>query len=116
MLDKQKVFTKVKNHLLKQNQDSFNKETGTCTYRIKENGKILKCAIGCLISKKNYDPSIEDIALWELYETKNCRKQRPEKEVKSYKQLKVFKTLLELELKTKLNKKDLVFLNDLQQI
>ena len=53
-LTKQQIFSKVAKHLLKQNKQSINK-TGACLYK----SGSLKCAIGCLILDKKYDPKID---------------------------------------------------------
>lgn len=56
-MNKQEVFTKVKNHLLKQGEKAVvGKDNINCKYRTKDG---LKCAIGCLIPDKNYNPIIE---------------------------------------------------------
>ena len=54
-MNKQEIFTKVKKHLLKQNKRATS-ATGQCLYRTPEG---LRCAAGCLIPKKLYDPDIE---------------------------------------------------------
>ena len=51
----QELFTRVKNHLLKQRAKSID-YTGSCMYR-GENG--LKCALGCLIPEKKYKLEFE---------------------------------------------------------
>jgi hypothetical protein len=48
------AFNKVVRHLLKQKQAA--RAGGRCVYRSPEG---LKCAVGCLISDKAYDPFIE---------------------------------------------------------
>lgn len=51
----QKIFNKVKRHLLKQNKKAWS-ETKGCMYLNKDGDK---CAVGCLIFKKDYNPDIE---------------------------------------------------------
>lgn len=58
MLSKQEIFTKVKTHLLQQNQRA--KEDGGCRYRTSTG---LKCAVGCLIPDELYDRSIEGVSV-----------------------------------------------------
>ncbi len=53
----QRVFNKIAKHLLTQNEKS---EAGwACRYRLTVPGKVLKCAIGCLISDDLYKKEIE---------------------------------------------------------
>lgn len=54
----QRVYNVVKKHLLAQRkraEDSFN----GCRYRDDSAGRMLKCAIGCLIKDEVYNPNIE---------------------------------------------------------
>lgn len=64
-LTNQQIFTKVKNHLLKQNAKS--KKSGSvwygCAYR---GSKGRKCAVGCLISDKEYCKDMEGASVEEL--------------------------------------------------
>jgi len=53
----QQVFNFVGKHLEKQGEASIN--AGKCRYRLNKNGKDLSCAIGCLISNKNYKETFE---------------------------------------------------------
>lgn len=56
----QEVFDYVAKFLLEQGEPSVN-DAGFCQYR-QETGnkkKVLKCAVGCTISKKDYDSVIE---------------------------------------------------------
>lgn len=57
-MNKQQIFDKVSGHLLKQNKKSQRRESGIlgCAYRGNNN---LKCAIGCLISNKEYSVDME---------------------------------------------------------
>lgn len=57
-----KVFTKIVNHLRKQNTKSSNKR-GDCLYR-GPNG--LKCAAGCLIPDELYTKSLEGNNVYDL--------------------------------------------------
>lgn len=52
----QQVFDQVKTHLLAQNKKSSN-ETGGCFYRSGD----LKCAAGCLIADKEYNPDMDSM-------------------------------------------------------
>lgn len=56
---KQEIFTAVKNHLLKQNEQAVGKDGG-CKYRIKKGTRTLKCAAGGLILKRYYSPNFEN--------------------------------------------------------
>lgn len=51
----QTIFDRVVKHLYKQNKKASNRY-GTCLYRA-PNG--LKCAVGCLITDKNYAPWLD---------------------------------------------------------
>lgn len=62
-MNKQEIFTKVKNHLLTQMERST--KDHTCKYR-GPNG--LMCAVGCLIPDELYDPEMEGIGLFRLME------------------------------------------------
>lgn len=53
----QQVFDQVAKHLLTQNKKSRAGDNGGCKYR-GPNG--LKCAIGCLISDKEYKPCMDE--------------------------------------------------------
>lgn len=59
-LTKQQIYDKVKKHLLKQGEKSM--VSDRCMYRTQRGGKILKCALGCIIQEKDYDSSIEGIS------------------------------------------------------
>jgi hypothetical protein len=57
-MDKQAIYSKVRNHLLTQNEKS--EELGSCLYRsTNEEGKPLMCAIGCLIPDNLYTEQME---------------------------------------------------------
>lgn len=66
MLSSQEVFDKVVLHLRIQNKKSLS-DDGICMYR-GENG--YQCAIGCLISDKDYSPYWENHSLNNLLD--NC--------------------------------------------
>ena len=51
----QEIVTKVARHLLRQRKKA--RENGRCRYRTKTG---LRCAIGCLIPKRLYNPIIDD--------------------------------------------------------
>jgi hypothetical protein len=55
--ERQEVFDKVATHLIKQDQKS--QTAGLCLLRKNLNGKILKCALGCLISDEAYYFALE---------------------------------------------------------
>jgi hypothetical protein len=60
-MNKQAIFDKVALHLLTQGERAFSQKEDQCKYFDEETGKT--CAVGCLISKKNYDPVIEGTAV-----------------------------------------------------
>lgn len=62
-MNRQEVFNKVANHLLKQNAKSLNDDG--CAYR---GDKGMMCAIGCLIPDDKYTPGIENISAFSAYE------------------------------------------------
>ena len=52
----QEIFDKVLNHLREQKVRAWNEEEKACKYRVEvEDGKVLKCAAGCLIDDDEYD-------------------------------------------------------------
>lgn len=54
-LTKQQIFNKTAKHLIKQGRQAIN-ESRSCLYRAPRD---LKCAIGCLIPDRLYDPLME---------------------------------------------------------
>jgi hypothetical protein len=57
------VFNYVKEHLLNQNQRSLDPWSLQCQYRSQtEDGKILMCAVGCLIDEDLYSEKIENLS------------------------------------------------------
>ena len=57
------VFNYVRQHLLKQNERSVDPWSLQCQYRSqKEDGKVLMCAIGCLINDEWYSEKIENLS------------------------------------------------------
>lgn len=53
------IFEIVKTHLLSQNEKA---QIGhTCKYRLEKDGKILRCAVGCLIPDEDYNPKFEGL-------------------------------------------------------
>jgi len=55
------VFNYVKQHLLNQNEKSVDPHTLSCFYRAqKEDGKVLMCAVGCLIDDNYYSDEFEN--------------------------------------------------------
>ena len=72
--DRQKVFTKVKRGLLKQNKRSMKREMNAglpeCLYR---GPRGLRCAIGLLIKDKFYSKSLEGGSLTDSFDPKTKR-------------------------------------------
>jgi len=57
------VFNYVKQHLLNQNEKSVDPWSLSCYYRAqKEDGKVLMCAVGCLIDEEWYSEKIENLS------------------------------------------------------
>jgi len=58
---KQEIFNKVVRHLHEQGERALDKSGKVCVYRdgIGKNGKVLTCAVGCLIPEGLYDPACE---------------------------------------------------------
>ena len=55
------VFNYIKEHLLKQNEKSLDPWSLSCYYRAqKEDGNVLRCAIGCLIDDRFYSEEFEN--------------------------------------------------------
>ena len=55
------VFNYVKEHLLKQNEKSLDPWSLSCHYRSqKEDGKVLMCAVGCLMDDRFYLEEFEN--------------------------------------------------------
>jgi hypothetical protein len=55
------VFNYVKQHLLNQNEKSVDPWSLSCHYRAqKEDGKVLMCAVGCLIDDNYYSDEFEN--------------------------------------------------------
>ena len=55
------VFNYVKEHLLKQNEKSLDPWSLSCHYRSqKEDGKVLMCAVGCLMDDEFYLEEFEN--------------------------------------------------------
>ena len=65
-MDNQSIFDQVARHLLTQKKRSLRRPRPAanliCAYR-GDNG--LKCAVGCLISDEDYDPSMEGLSVRE---------------------------------------------------
>jgi hypothetical protein len=61
MMNQQKIFDKVVDHLLTQKERSADVYGDKdCLYRAyKEDGKVLKCAVGCLIPDDKYNTGME---------------------------------------------------------
>lgn len=59
-MDMQTAFNKSYLGLIKQGKPAFNDWEQACKYRTREGSRILKCAIGQLIPKKDYTPDIEN--------------------------------------------------------
>lgn len=69
-MTEQEVFSKSRAHVIKQGRPSIEESKSSysgsraysCRYRrVAEDGKILKCGIGCFIPKKWYNPVVEDL-------------------------------------------------------
>ena len=55
------VFNYVKQHLLNQNEKSVDPWSLSCHYRSqKEDGKVLMCAVGCLMDDRYYSEEFEN--------------------------------------------------------
>jgi hypothetical protein len=55
------IFNYVKEHLLKQNEKSVDPWSLSCHYRSqKEDGKVLMCAVGCLMDDRFYIEEFEN--------------------------------------------------------
>lgn len=77
----QEIFDIVVEHLRKQgekSEDFYSIEVPyqSCRYRAFKNGKILKCAAGCLIPDEEYSKSFEDhaakyVSFFQIYYKKN---------------------------------------------
>ena len=67
-MNKQEIFDTVVNHLRKQGEKSQDEDSGTCMYRLPKDGKMLKCAVGCLIDDDEYDPSMENRTILSIFE------------------------------------------------
>lgn len=61
-MTRQKIYNKVRDHLLKQNAKS--RRGSGCAYR-GDNGRM--CAVGCLISNAKYSPRMEGTRVGALY-------------------------------------------------
>lgn len=60
-MEKQEIFDTVARHLFAQGERAFDREEGTCKYRLPVEGKWLKCAVGALIPDANYNPGMDDV-------------------------------------------------------
>lgn len=65
-MDNQTVFNKVYTALVKQGEPSYHTKRHICMYRTKKRNKILKCAVGHLIPRKEYLPPMEGKDLYEI--------------------------------------------------
>lgn len=65
-LTRQRIFDKVARHLLTQGEEAYESEGGYCFYRMKRDGKVLKCAAGALISDANYSSGLEGLCVDEF--------------------------------------------------
>lgn len=57
-MDELSVFTIVASHLFNQGRPAISNR-GKCFYRLQEEGKVLKCAVGCLIPDSDYSKEFE---------------------------------------------------------
>ncbi len=66
MKSEQEIFDKVARHLLKQKQRAqgrvmcSDQDKTFCVYRTQGSGRVLHCAVGCLIPKRLYRFELED--------------------------------------------------------
>lgn len=61
------LFERVRSHLLRQGRRARPATGGGCQYRVElaaEGGRVLRCAVGCLIPEDAYDPAIEGTSLF----------------------------------------------------
>jgi len=65
-LTRQEIFNKIRKHLLKQKKRAGS-STGGCRYRTTCKGKVLRCAVGCLIPDRLYQKSFEGVSVWNEY-------------------------------------------------
>jgi hypothetical protein len=64
MYTNQEIFDKVARHLIAQGERSRDESNGSCKYRMqKPDGRLLKCAVGILISDEDYDWTIEGVVV-----------------------------------------------------
>ena len=56
----QQVFDKVAAHLIRQGEPAIDPVRGDCRYRLQRGRRCLKCAAGCLIPRRYYDPRMEN--------------------------------------------------------
>ena len=60
----QEVFDTIARHMLTQNERctlTESVDTPRCLYRLETQGRVLKCAAGCLISDSQYNPNMENV-------------------------------------------------------
>lgn len=63
MSKERKLLERIIRHFEKQGK--YARNNGGCVYRkIDEDGHIIRCALGCLIPKSKYNPTIEDATLY----------------------------------------------------
>lgn len=67
-MNNQTAFDKVYAALVKQRAPAWDDKAQICSYRTRKNTKILKCAVGHLIPRKEYRPSMEGKAVTGLEE------------------------------------------------
>lgn len=78
-MTEQKIFDKVAQHLLKQNEKARDLY-GSCKYRLQRpDGRVLKCAVGCLIEDGEYRSWMEDHSVYALLDEGECDHPLPER-------------------------------------
>lgn len=65
MDDLASIFTRVVEHLCTQGEPARVEGGTACSYRLRRNGRLLKCAVGCLIADEHYNSAFEGFNLTE---------------------------------------------------
>jgi len=67
-MNRQEIFNKVCEHLIKQNEKAMDHVNDTCMYRSGEDDNPLCCGIGCLIPDELYDPLLEGRGIRNIFD------------------------------------------------